>query len=59
MKRIYREFADEILNFGRFRGTKLRDVPLSYLKWLVINVSDDYLAEKSALELARRDSAFR
>ena len=26
---------DNVMNFGRFKGTKMRDVPDSYLRWLL------------------------
>ena len=59
MKQIYSEFSDEKMTFGQHRGTKIKDLPLSYLKWLVVNVTNRVSAEKFALELARRDKSFR
>ena len=59
MSRLHKIYADDVLGFGRYEGTKLRDVPLSYLKWFIVNGTDRFLAEVFALELGRRDKSFR
>jgi hypothetical protein len=59
MKQIYSLFSDEKMTFGRYRGTKIKDLPLSYLKWLIVTVNDRVSAEKFALELGRREKYFR
>ena len=59
MSKLHNIYVDDVLGFGRYEGTKLRDVPLSYLKWFIVNGTDRYLAEIFALELGRRDKSFR
>lgn len=59
MSRLHKIYADDVLDFGRYEGTKLRDVPTSYLKWFIVNGTDRFLAEVFALELGRRDKSFR
>ncbi|PUE31695.1 putative quorum-sensing-regulated virulence factor [Limnohabitans sp. Jir72] len=59
MKQIYSLFSDEKMTFGQHRGTKIQDLPLSYLKWLIVTVKDSVSAEKFALELGRREKSFR
>ena len=59
MSKLHSEFANDTLNFGRYKGTKLKDAPTSYLKWFITKSSDRYAAEKFALELGRRDKTFR
>jgi hypothetical protein len=59
MKQIYSLFSDEKMTFGKHRGTKINDLPLSYLKWLIVTVKDRVSAEKFALELGRREKSFR
>ena len=59
MRKLHSEFANDKVGFGRYKGTKLKDVPTSYLKWFITMSSDRYVAEKFALELGRRDKTFR
>jgi uncharacterized protein (DUF3820 family) len=59
MNGIYKEFANDRVKFGRYKGTKLKDVPMSYLKWFIAKATDRYWAEVFALELCRRDKSFR
>jgi hypothetical protein len=32
---------DIIIKFGKYRGERLGDLPLSYLKWLAENINED------------------
>ena len=59
MSKLYSEFTNDTLSFGRYKGTKLKDVPTSYLKWFITKSSDCCAAEQFALELGRRDKTFR
>ena len=59
MSRLHSEYANDKVTFGRYEGTKIKDVPTSYLKWFITMSSDRYVAEKFALELGRRDKTFR
>lgn len=59
MSRLLSEYANDKVDFGRYQGTKLKDVPTSYLKWFIVKGSDQLWATKFALELGRRDKSFR
>ena len=59
MSRLHSEYANEKVDFGRYQGTKLKDVPTSYLKWFIVKGSDQLWATKFVLELGRRDKSFR
>jgi uncharacterized protein (DUF3820 family) len=59
MSRLHSEYANDKVDFGRYEGKKLKDVPTSYLKWFIIKGSDQFWAAKFALELGRRNKSFR
>ncbi len=59
MSRLHSEYANDKVNFGRYEGKKLKDVPTSYLKWFIVKGSDQLWATKFVLELGRRDKSFR
>ncbi len=59
MSRLHSEYANDKVDFGRYQGTKLKDVPTSYLKWFIVKGSDQLWAAKFVLELGRRDKSFR
>jgi hypothetical protein len=59
MSRLHSEYANDKVDFGRYQGMKLKDVPTSYLKWFIVKGSDQFWAEKFVLELGRRDKSFR
>lgn len=59
MNQIYSEFSNEKVTFGQHRGSQIKDLPVSYLKWLVATVTNRVMAEKFALELARRNKFYR
>lgn len=59
MSRLHSEYANDKVDFGRYHGTKLKDLPTSYLKWFIVKGSDQLWATKFALELGRRDKSFR
>lgn len=59
MSKLHSEYANDKVDFGRYQGTKLKDVPTSYLKWFIVNGSDQLMATKFVLELGRRDKSFR
>jgi uncharacterized protein (DUF3820 family) len=40
--------------FGKYRGFFIKDIPESYVKWAVINLTDRGLATMFAIELQRR-----
>lgn len=43
------------LTFGKHKGVFLRDVPVDYIKWAVINLQDQAQAAYFAQELLRRE----
>lgn len=47
--------ADE-MNFGKYKGWKLKNVPTNYLVWLVSVTTDDSVALKYCKELANRNN---
>lgn len=59
MNRLHSEYANDKVDFGRYQGTKLKDVPTSYLKWFIVKGSNQLWATKFVLELGRRDKSFR
>jgi uncharacterized protein (DUF3820 family) len=59
MSRLHSEYANDKVDFGRYQGTKLKDVPTSYLKWFIVKGSNQLWATKFVLELGRRDKSFR
>lgn len=59
MSRLHSEYANDKLDFGRYEGKKLKDVPTSYLKWFIVKGSDQFWAAKFALELGRRYKSYR
>jgi hypothetical protein len=42
------------MNFGKYKGFKLKNVPTNYLVWLVSVTTDDSVALKYCRELANR-----
>ena len=52
------EYTERRLTFGQYTGTQIKDVPIGYIKWGVLNL-DSYWAEFFARELQRRDRRFR
>jgi uncharacterized protein (DUF3820 family) len=59
MSRLHSEYANDKVDFGRYQGTKLKDLPTSYLKWFIVKGSNQLWATKFVLELGRRDKSFR
>ncbi len=59
MSRLHSEYANDKVDFGRYQGAKLKDVPTSYLKWFIVKGSNQLWATKFVLELGRRDKSFR
>lgn len=59
MSKLHSEYANDKVTFGRYKDTKLKDVPTSYLKWFIVKGSDQLWATKFVLELGRRDKSFR
>ena len=43
------------ITFGKHKGVFLRDVPIDYIKWAVMNLTDQAQAAYFAEELIRRE----
>lgn len=52
------EYTERRLTFGLHTGKMIKEVPISYIKWGVLNL-DTYWAEFFARELQRRDRRFK
>ena len=59
VKEIYTDFQYTKMPFGKYKGTYLKDIPDSYIKWAVLNIQDKALAEMFKIELQRRDKGMR
>jgi uncharacterized protein (DUF3820 family) len=55
----YTEYKDTRMHFGKYKGKTLKDLPLEYLEWLIMNISDRGLCEMYAVELQRRKPKLR
>ena len=53
------EYTQRRLTFGQFAGKMIKEVPLSYIKWGILNFEDGAWAEMFARELQRRDPKYR
>ena len=42
------------LTFGKYKGYFIKDIPEDYLRWAVLNLTDQAMAEFLAQELVRR-----
>jgi hypothetical protein len=45
--------------WGKYRGYFIKDVPLDYLRWAVLNYTDQAMARFLADELVRRDPTLK
>jgi hypothetical protein len=45
--------------YGKYKGFFIKDVPVDYLKWCVLNYSDQAMAMFLAEELVRREPKFK
>lgn len=53
------EFAYTKMPFGKYRGYYLKDIPDDYVKWAIMNYTDQGVATMFAVELARRYPDYR
>lgn len=52
------EYTERRITFGRYVGTMVKDIPVSYIKWGILNFEGAW-AEIFARELQRRQPRFR
>lgn len=55
----YNDFKDTTMNFGKYKGKTLKDIPTNYIEWLIMNIKDRGLCEMYAVELQRRKPSLR
>lgn len=48
---------DDVLTFGKHKGTKIRDLPQEYIEWAILNLKDHQVGV-FVRELQRRDPSF-
>ena len=54
LRERYNEYEYTKLPFGKYKGIFMKDIPDSYIKWAVMNISDRASAEMFKIELLRR-----
>lgn len=59
MREQYNEYAYTKMPWGKYKGIFIKDIPVDYLKWAVMNWSDRGIAEMFKVELLRRDPNLR
>lgn len=53
------EYTQRRLTFGMWAGKMIKEVPIEYIKWGILNFEDGAWAEMFARELQRRQPKFR
>ena len=55
------EYTERRLTFGSYTGTMIKDLPVSYIKWGIVNLDGSFTewAEMFARELQRRNPKLR
>ena len=59
MREQYNEYAYTKMPWGKYKGIFIKDIPVDYLKWAVMNWSDRGVAEMFKIELLRRTPSLR
>lgn len=59
MREQYNEYAYTKMPWGKYKGFFIKDIPVDYLKWAVMNWSDRGIAEMFKIELLRRTPSLR
>lgn len=57
-KLISTEYTQRRLTFGRYINKQIKDIPMDYIKWGILNLNTHW-AEMFARELQRRDPKWR
>ena len=52
------EYTQRRITFGQYAGTMVKDIPIDYIKWGVLNFNGAW-AEMFARELQRRDKSLK
>jgi len=59
MKPVYNDYAYTKFPFGKYKGTYMKDISESYLKWAIFNIKDQGICEMCSIELQRRQPNLR
>lgn len=59
MRQQWNQYEYTKMPFGKYRGRFLKDVPIEYIRWAVMNIQDRASAEMFSFELQRRDPKLR
>lgn len=52
------EYTHRRMIFGKYTNWFIKDLPIDYLKWAILNL-DSYWSDFMARELQRRDASFK
>lgn len=55
----YSDFKDTPMPFGKYKGQSLKNIPLEYIEWCILNIQDQGLCIMFAAELQRRKPSWR
>jgi uncharacterized protein (DUF3820 family) len=55
----YNDYKYTKMPWGKYKGYFLKDIPLDYIKWAVMNLEDQALAHMFGIELQRRQPKLR
>jgi hypothetical protein len=52
------EYTQRRITFGKYTGVMIREIPIDYIKWGVMNLNTEW-ATMFSRELQRRDKSFK
>lgn len=55
----YTEYAYTKMIYGKYKGVYLKDIPIEYIKWAIINIKDVGISTMLSVELQRREIFYR
>ena len=53
------EYTHRRMTFGKYVNWYVKDLPMPYLKWAILNLEDKYWLDWLSRELQRRDPSFK
>ena len=53
------EYTHRRMPFGKYANWFIKDLPIDYLKWAILNLSDKYWLDWLCRELQRRDASYK
>jgi len=59
MRETYQDYKYTKMRFGKYKGIFIKDIPDEYIKWAVMNVTDQAVATMFSIELQRRYPKYR